>query len=137
MQISFLAASCGNLAALSSSNFAALSCSNLAAHCLRLFVCGYLAACSFFVCKLVFWLLVVATLRLLVAACLRLYVCRECVGPVVEPQTPEQQVGVRSSLKALCCVLEQDTFIGYEISCVMKKTTFFICEKPGSFYREG
>ena len=39
MQISFLAASRGNLAALSCSSLAALSYSNLAAHCLRL-LCG-------------------------------------------------------------------------------------------------
>ena len=94
MQISFLAARCGNLAILSSGNLAALSCGNLAAQCLRLFVCGYLAACLFFLRKLVFRLLVVATLQLLVAACLRLYVCRECACPIVEPQTPEQEVGV-------------------------------------------
>ena len=45
--------------------------------------CGLVAACAFFVCKLVFWppvatsllLIVVATLRLIVAATLRLIVC--------------------------------------------------------------
>ena len=59
MQISFLAASCGNLAALSCGNITALSCGHIAAHCLRLqcgslfaatmrvFVCGYIVACFF------------------------------------------------------------------------------------------
>ena len=37
--------------------------------------CGKVAACEFFVCKLVLLLLVAATLRLLVAATLRLIVC--------------------------------------------------------------
>ena len=69
--------------------------------------CGLVAACAFFVCKLVLpllvaatlqlfiaatlrllvvatlWLLVAATLRLLVAATLWLIVCRECVCLVV------------------------------------------------------
>ena len=62
--------------------------------------CGIVAAFEFFVCKLVLlllvaatlqllvaatlWLLVAATLRLLVAATLQLFVCRECVGLVVD-----------------------------------------------------
>ena len=62
--------------------------------------CGIVAACEFFVCKLVLLLLVAATLRLLVAgtlqllvaatlrllvaATLQLFVCRECVGLVVD-----------------------------------------------------
>ena len=41
--------------------------------------CSIVAACEFFVCKLVLRLLVAATLRLLVAATLQLFVCRECV----------------------------------------------------------
>ena len=65
----------------------------------QLSCCNLVAACAFFVCKLVLWLLVAATLqllvaaalrllvaatlRLLVASCLRLFVCRECVGLVV------------------------------------------------------
>ena len=69
--------------------------------------CGIVAACEFFVCKLVLLLLVAATLRLLVAATLgllvaatlqllvatlqllvaatlQLFMCRECVGLVVD-----------------------------------------------------
>ena len=62
--------------------------------------CGIVAACEFFVCKLVLLLLVAATLqllvaatlqllaavalRLLVAATLQLFVCRECVGLVID-----------------------------------------------------
>ena len=70
--------------------------------------CSIHAACEFFVCKLVLlllvaatlWLvvaatlqllvaatlqlLVAATLRLLVAATLQLFVCRECVGLVID-----------------------------------------------------
>ena len=37
--------------------------------------CGLVAACAFFVCKLVFWLPIAATLFLLVVATLRLIVC--------------------------------------------------------------
>ena len=29
---------------------------------------------------------------------------------MVERRTPEQEVGVRSSLRSQCCILEQDTF---------------------------
>ena len=59
--------------------------------------CGLVAACAFFVCNLVFWLsvaatlllLVVATLRLIAAATLRLIVCRLfaalCVQRVCRP----------------------------------------------------
>ena len=36
--------------------------------------CGLVATCAFFVCKLVFWMPVVATLQLLVVATLRLIV---------------------------------------------------------------
>ena len=54
--------------------------------------CGIVAACDFFLCKLVLLLLVAATLqllvavtlRLLVAATLQLFVCRECVGLLVD-----------------------------------------------------
>ena len=70
--------------------------------------CSIVAACEFFVCKLVLLLLVAATLKLLVAATLQLlvaatllllvaatllflvaatlqlFVCRECVGLVVD-----------------------------------------------------
>ena len=31
-------------------------------------------------------------------------------GLVVEPRTPEREVGARSLFNAPCCVLEQDTF---------------------------
>ena len=31
-------------------------------------------------------------------------------GLVVERRTPDREVGVRSSLKLPCCILEQDTF---------------------------
>ena len=34
---------------------------------------------------------------------------REGVGLVGERRTPERDVGVRSSLRSPCCVLEQDT----------------------------
>ena len=37
-------------------------------------------------------------------------VCKRRDGLVVERRTPEQKVGVRSSLRSPCCVLEQDTF---------------------------
>ena len=63
--------------------------------------CSLVVACAFFVCKLVLRLLVAATLQLLVVAlscsnlaalscsnlaahCLQLFVCRECVGLVVD-----------------------------------------------------
>ena len=45
---------------------------------------GRVAACEFFVCKLILLLLVAATLQLLVAATLQLFVCRECVGLFVD-----------------------------------------------------
>ena len=46
--------------------------------------CGIVAACEFFVCKLVLRLLVAAAFWLLVATTLQLFVCRECVGLVVD-----------------------------------------------------
>ena len=55
-------------------------------------------------------------------------VCR----PSCRASDLEQDVRVRISLRAPFCVLEQDTFIGYEISCVMEKPTFYICEKQST-----
>ena len=34
---------------------------------------------------------------------------------VVEDRTLEREVGVRSSLRSLCCVLEQDTFTSQKV----------------------
>ena len=79
MEMSFLAASCGKLAALSCSNLAALSCSNLGAHCLRL-------PCDFFNFRMQISFLAASYGNL--AA-----LCRQHSGLVVEPRTPEQEVG--------------------------------------------
>ena len=40
---------------------------------------------------------------------------------MVEHQTPERQVGVRSSLRSLCCVLEQDTFTSQKVLVIPRK----------------
>ena len=42
-------------------------------------------------------------------------------GLVVERRTPEREVGVRSSLRSLCCVLEQDTFTFQKVLVIPRK----------------
>ena len=43
---------------------------------------------------------------------------------VVEHRTPEQEVGVRSSLRSLCCVLEQDTFTSQKVLVIHRERWF-------------
>ena len=40
---------------------------------------------------------------------------------MVECQTPEREVGVRSSLRSQCCVLEQDTFSSQKVLVIPRK----------------
>ena len=40
---------------------------------------------------------------------------------MVERPTPEREVGVRSSLRSLCCVLEQDTFTSQKVLVIPRK----------------
>ena len=40
---------------------------------------------------------------------------------MVEHQTPEQEVRVRSSLRSPCCVLEQDTFTSQKVLFIPRK----------------
>ena len=47
--------------------------------------------------------------------------CLGCGGLVVERQTPEREVGVRSSLRLLCCILEQDTFTSQKVLVIPRK----------------
>ena len=40
---------------------------------------------------------------------------------MVERQTPERDVGVRSSLGLPCCILEQDTFTSQKVLVIFRK----------------
>ena len=40
---------------------------------------------------------------------------------MVERRTPERKVGVRSSLRSPCCVLEQDTFTSQKVLVIPRK----------------
>ena len=42
-------------------------------------------------------------------------------GLVVERRTPEREVGVRSSLRSPCCILEQDTFTSQKVLVIPRK----------------
>ena len=42
-------------------------------------------------------------------------------GLVIERPNPEREVGVRSSLRSPCCVLEQDTFTSQEVLVIPRK----------------
>ena len=42
-------------------------------------------------------------------------------GLVVERWTPEREVGVRSSLRSPCCILEQDTFSSQKVLVIPRK----------------
>ena len=39
----------------------------------------------------------------------------------VERRTPEREVGVRSSLRSPCCILEQDTFTSQKVLVIPRK----------------
>ena len=47
--------------------------------------------------------------------------CRRHGGLVVERQTPEREVGVRSSLGLPCFILEQDTFTSLKVLVIPRK----------------